>query len=73
MGFPIAHVRKCVEFEEVEGGTANPRYDYIIDDCPFCHKKHIHGGFNGVRASHCFPHSLGAYRLKLISLEGESK
>ncbi len=43
-------------------------WDLVVNDCPFCHKKHTHGGgdkdslnlSNGYRESHCFR---GVYKL----------
>ena len=44
-------------------------WDVIVEDCPFCHHKHTHGGGKGeilslgsnYRVSHCFK---GTYQLK---------
>ncbi len=54
---------------------ADGLWDILVDDCPFCHKKHVHGAGHGetphmgpaYRHSHCL--GRGVYRLKEVTDE----
>jgi hypothetical protein len=68
----LAESQAAAAVPEVEATLLRGQFtDYfVVEKCPFCQRRHIHGAVEGTRVSHCA--AGGTYRLRWDGKEMDS-